>query len=109
VANGTNRLPVLVGMATALWQCQRAGAIAWSFTWRLLPVFLLSALAGSGLATILPMDQILVLVHVALVLALLLVLVKPQRWLAPKAAFLLANGDPSFCNSALPLLGSGRV
>jgi uncharacterized membrane protein YfcA len=87
VANGTNRLPVLVGMASAFWQFQRAGAIPWSFTLRLLPVFLLSALAGSGLATILPMDQIRVLVHVALVLAFLLVLLKPQRWLAPKDAF----------------------
>jgi len=47
VANGTNRLPVLVGMASALWHFQRAEAIPWSFTLRLLPVFLLSALTGS--------------------------------------------------------------
>lgn len=87
VANGTNRLPVLVGMASAFWQFQCAGAIPWSFTLRLLPVFLLSALAGSGLATILPMNQIRMLVHVALVLAFLLVLLKPQRWLAPKDLF----------------------
>lgn len=33
------------------------------------------------------MDQIRVLVHVALVLAFLLVLFKPQRWLAPRDAF----------------------
>jgi uncharacterized membrane protein YfcA len=33
------------------------------------------------------MDQIRGLVHVALVLAFVLVLLKPQRWLAPKDAF----------------------
>lgn len=44
VAKGTNRLPILVvGMASALSQFERAGAIPWSFTLRLLPVFLLSA------------------------------------------------------------------
>jgi len=84
VANGTNRLPVLVGMASALWQFQRAGAIPWLFTLRLFPAFLFSALAGSGLATILPMEQIRGLVHVAVILAFVLVLLKPQRWLAPR-------------------------
>lgn len=85
VANGTNRLPVLVGMASAAWNFQRAGAIPWSFTLRLLPGFLVSALAGAGLATMLPMDQIRVLVHLALLLAFFLVLLKPQRWLSQQA------------------------
>jgi uncharacterized membrane protein YfcA len=94
VANGTNRLPILVGMASALWKFQRAGAIPWSYALRLTPVFLLTALAGSGLATVLPMDQIRWLVHVALILAFVLVLLKPQRWLAAKDA-LRAGEAPS--------------
>jgi uncharacterized membrane protein YfcA len=81
LANGTNRLPVLVGMATAFWSFQRRRAIPWSFVLRLLPAFLLSALLGAGLASALPMGQIRLLVHVAVALALLLLLFKPQRWL----------------------------
>lgn len=81
VANGTNRLPVLVGMATALWTLHRGRAIPWLFTLRLLPVFLTAAFAGAGLAALLPMDQIRLLVHVAVVLAFLVLLLNPQRWL----------------------------
>lgn len=85
VANGTNRLPVLVGMATAFWSFHRSGVIPWPFTLRLLPVFLASALAGAALSAGLPMHQIRALVHIAVVLALLLLLFNPQRW--------LRNGD----------------
>lgn len=81
VANGTNRLPVLVGLATAFWRFQRAGAIPWAFTLKLLPTFVLSALAGASLAGVLPMEHIRLLVHIALLLALALVLLKPQRLL----------------------------
>lgn len=81
VANGTNRLPVLVGLVTAGLRFQRQGAIPWRFCLRLLPVFLIAAATGAWLAAMLPMDQIRGLVHVALLLALLLVLLKPQRWL----------------------------
>jgi len=82
VANGTNRLPVLVGLATAFWRFQRAGAIPWRFTLKLIPVFVLSALAGAALASLLPMDHIRLLVHIALLLALALVLLRPHRLLA---------------------------
>ena len=82
VANGTNRLPVLVGLATAFWRFQRAGAIPWRFTSQLLPTFLVGAVAGAGLATVLHMEHIRLLVHVALLLALALVLLRPQRLLA---------------------------
>ena len=82
VANGTNRLPVLVGLATAFWRFQRAGVIPWRFTLKLIPVFVLSALAGASLAAVLPMDHIRLLVHIALLLALALVLLRPHRLLA---------------------------
>lgn len=82
VANGTNRLPVVVGMATAFWRFQRARAIPWPFTLRLLPSFVLSALVGAVLADRLPMAHIRVLVQIALLVALGLVLLRPQRWLA---------------------------
>jgi uncharacterized membrane protein YfcA len=71
-----------VGLATAFWRFQRAGAIPWRFTLKLIPVFVLSALAGAALASVLPMDHIRLLVHIALLLALALVLLRPHRLLA---------------------------
>lgn len=49
LANGTNRLPLPVGLSTAFCRFQRAVAIPSRFTLRLLPVVLLSALADEGL------------------------------------------------------------
>ena len=73
---------MLVGLATAFWRFQRAGAIPWRFTLKLIPVFVLSALAGAALASVLPMDHIRLLVHIVLLLALALVLLRPHRLLA---------------------------
>jgi uncharacterized membrane protein YfcA len=81
VANATNRVPVLVGLITAIWRFQISGAIRWRLCLPLMPVFLVSAVIGANLATQLPMERIRVLVYVALGLALVLVLLKPQRWL----------------------------
>ena len=97
VANGTNRLPVLVGFLAAIWRFQKAGAIPWRLSLQLLPIFLVSALLGANLASMLPMGFIRLLVHVALVLALAMVLIQPQRWLKadqspsspPRASLLL--------------------
>jgi uncharacterized membrane protein YfcA len=81
-------------MATAFWSFQRGGLIPRPFIFRLLPAFLLPALAGAAIASFLPMQAIRVLVHVAVVLALLLLLVKPQRWLRDGLA-LAADARPS--------------
>lgn len=102
VANGTNRLPVLVGLVSALWRFQRAGAIPWRFTVRLMPAFVLSALVGAGLAKGLPMEHIRLLVHIALLLALALVLLKPQRLLREKP-----NADQAAITPRLQLLMAG--
>jgi len=82
VANGTNRLPVLAGLITALWRYQRAGAIPWHLVLRLLPIFLGAAAAGARLAVMLQMQTIRVVIDVALLLALAMVLLHPQRWLS---------------------------
>lgn len=91
VANGTNRLPVLAGLVTAFWRFQRAGAIPWRFTLRLMPAFVVSALIGALLAAMLPMARIRLLVHLALLLALAMVLLRPHRLLAEKPP---ASGQP---------------
>ena len=82
VANGTNRLPVLAGLITALWRYQRAGAIPWRLVLRLLPIFLGATAAGAWLAVMLHMQIIRVVIDVALLLALAMVLLHPQRWLS---------------------------
>lgn len=87
VANGTNRLPLLMGLGIAVWRFERNHAIPWRFCLQLMPVFLISAVVGAQLVVMLPMEQIRLLVHIALVLALVLVLFKPQRW--------LRAGDPA--------------
>ncbi|MCP9774868.1 sulfite exporter TauE/SafE family protein [Cyanobium sp. WAJ14-Wanaka] len=86
VANGTNRLPVLVGFGSAIWRFHKSKAIPWRLCMRLLPCFALSALVGARLATILPMGEIRVLVHVAIALALVLLLLRPHSW--------MRDGDP---------------
>jgi len=99
IANGTNRLPVLVGMATAIWRFQKSNAIPWRLCLRLLPALLISALVGAQMAAMLPMEQIRVLVRIAVVLALVLLTIKPQRW--------LRDGDPESTqhNPSLTLIG----
>lgn len=81
VANGTNRVGVLTGMLAAAWRFQRAGAIPWHLIGRLLPAFLGMAVLGAGIASVLPMRGIRLLIDAALLLALLMVLLRPQRWL----------------------------
>lgn len=87
VANGTNRLPSLVASMSAIVRFQRSKVIPWQMCLRLLPVFLISSLLGALLAVILPMEQIRVLINIAIVLAMVMLLLKPQRW--------LDEGDPA--------------
>ena len=98
IANGTNRLPVLVGMASAIWRFEQSKVIPWRLCLKLLPAFLISALVGAQMAAMLPMEHIRLLVHIAVVLALVLLMTKPQRW--------LREGDPESTrqNPSLPLL-----
>jgi hypothetical protein len=81
VANATNRLPVVVGMAIALLRFQRAGAIPWGFTLKLLPAFLAAATLGALGATRIPMQEVSLLIHIAILVAFLLLLLRPSRWL----------------------------
>ncbi|MEB3165869.1 MAG: sulfite exporter TauE/SafE family protein [Cyanobacteriota bacterium] len=104
VANGTNRLPVLVGLATAFWRFQRAGAIPWRFTLTLMPAFVVSALIGARLAAMLTMENVRGLVHVALLLALAVVLLRPDRLLAEKPS---ADAQPISLRLQLLIAGVG--
>lgn len=73
VSNGTKRIAVAVGLAAAIWRVQRAGAIPSVSTLKLVLAFVLSALSGSLLASVLPMASIRLLVPIALMVALDLV------------------------------------
>jgi uncharacterized membrane protein YfcA len=81
IANATNRVPVLAGLAMALWRFQRAGAIPWRISLQLLPAMLLGTLIGTGLSLVASMMQLLWAIQFALVALLALLLINPQRWL----------------------------
>lgn len=81
IANGTNRFPVLVGMATAVWRFQKSRAIPWRLCLKLLPAVLIGSLVGAQMAVMLPKENIRLLVYIAVVLALVLLMIRPQRWL----------------------------
>lgn len=81
VANATNRLPVVVGMALAMLRFQHANVIPWRFTLKLLPAFLMAAVLGALGATVIPMPEIRLLIHGAILLAFALLLLRPNRWL----------------------------
>ncbi len=81
IANATNRVPVLAGLAMALWRFQRAGAIPWRISLQLLPAMLLGTLIGTGLSLVASMMQLLWAIQLALLALLALLLINPQRWL----------------------------
>lgn len=81
IANATNRVPVLAGLAMALWRFQRAGAIPWRLSLQLLPAMLLGTLIGTGLSLVASMMQLLWAIQLALLALLALLLINPQCWL----------------------------
>lgn len=81
IANATNRVPVLAGLAIALWRFQRAEAIPWRLSLKLLPGMLLGTLIGTGLSLLASMMELVGAIQFALIAALVLLLIKPQRWL----------------------------
>jgi uncharacterized membrane protein YfcA len=82
IANATNRVPVMAGLAMALWHFHRADAIPWRLSLKLLPGMLLGTLIGTGLSLLASMMELVGAIQFALIAALVLLLIKPQRWLS---------------------------
>jgi uncharacterized membrane protein YfcA len=89
VANGTNRVGVILQSAVSAWQFQRAGVMDARDAARLLPVTCLGSAAGAWLSTDLDDALFRKVIGVVMILMLAVVLARPRRWLisAPEAAW----------------------
>ena len=107
MANASNRLPIVIGCATAVWTFHRAGHLPWRDAVRFAIPVAIGAVAGASLASVSD-DMRTNLVIVAVVVALLLLFANPPR---PEA--LVAHPSRGTSTAAQHLSGmtgsSGRV
>ncbi len=80
VANGTNRIAILLANASALTRFQRGGAVPWARLLVLVPPTVIGAAFGAWTATRIPDDILKKLFAFVLVLVAASVLAKPSRW-----------------------------
>jgi len=81
LANATNRVPVLLGFAAAVWKYHRAGQLPWRTGFRVSLPLVLGAVFGALSASCLNDMRTGLLTMVAVGMSLLVVLCKPSRWL----------------------------
>ena len=81
LANGTNRVPVLVGAVAALVSFIRVGRIQWPIVAPLMVVAGPGAAIGAALSAIVSPEALNAAIVVALLVALVLLAVRPARWL----------------------------
>jgi uncharacterized protein len=101
VANASNRLLIVVGCATAVWQFHRAGHLPWHDAIRFSIPAVLGAICGALLASVLGDMRTTQLVTFAVALALLIVLFNPTKWLASERN----QQEPDKGTLALALMG----
>jgi len=82
LANGTNRVPVFLGAAAALWTFIRAGRIQWPIVAPLMIVAAPGAAIGAALSTIVTSAALNKAIVGALLVALALLAIRPARWLS---------------------------
>ncbi len=80
VANGTNRIAILMQNLIGVARFQRGGAIQWSDVWSLAPPVVLGALGGAYVATTIPSETMRRVFAFVIVMVALSVLIKPSRW-----------------------------
>jgi uncharacterized membrane protein YfcA len=81
VANGTNRIAILMQNLVGVAGFQRGRAIPWSQVWPLVPPVVVGALGGAYVATTIPGDAMRRVFAFVVVLVAASVLVKPSRWM----------------------------
>jgi hypothetical protein len=81
VANGTTRIPILAASATSVLTFFRAKVLDWKRGLLLSIPFILGALAGAELATVIPPQRLKEFIIAAVVFVLILLLYKPKRLL----------------------------
>ena len=81
VANATNRVPVAIGLLIAIWQFQKAKSIPWSYCYKLIPLILFGTYVGVRISLLIPSSSLATAITFAVLMALVLLLIKPRRWL----------------------------
>jgi uncharacterized membrane protein YfcA len=81
VANATNRVPVAIGLLIAIWQFQKTRSIPWVYCARLSPLILIGTFVGVQISLLIPRSSLTAAINFAVVMALILLLIKPRRWL----------------------------
>ncbi len=81
VANGTNRIAILMQNLVGVGGFQRGRAIPWSAVWPLAPPVIVGALGGAYVATTIPSEAMRRVFAVVVVLVAASVLVQPSRWM----------------------------
>jgi uncharacterized protein len=85
IANGTNRLAAVAGLATATWRFQQAGAIPWKLTLKATLPMVLGASLGALGATALADEWITLAVAISLIFVLIILITKPTQLLQEPA------------------------
>jgi uncharacterized membrane protein YfcA len=81
LANGTNRLSAAISTLTATVRFHQAGVIPWGVALQLVPAIVLGSLGGALVGSSLDPGGALLAVTASLVVVLVLLLARPQRWL----------------------------
>ena len=88
VANGTNRIAILLSNASATWGYHRGGAVKWKQIIPLVIPTVIGAIGGALAATQVNPDDMKRLFGVVLILVAFSVALKPSRWVSEREAAL---------------------
>ncbi len=81
IANGTNRIAILMAQVAAVTGFRRAGKLDWRKVLPLVPATVIGAVTGAWIATRLDSDAMTKVFAFVLVLVAASVLIKPSKWL----------------------------
>jgi len=82
IANGTNRLSVLLGSFSAVISFQKSGSIPWQKAFRLSVPLAIGSILGAGTATLLSDDNIQFVINVAIILALAVLVIGSKKFVS---------------------------
>ena len=94
LANATNRVPVLLGFAAAVWKYHRADQLPWRVGLRLSLPLVLGAVMGALTASCLNDMKTGLVTTIAVGMALVVVLCNPSRWLNSNEPERTPNSGP---------------
>jgi len=81
VANGTNRVGILLQSMVAVYGFHTQKKLDWKRGVRLLIPAMLGSIVGASIAGILDKNQLRIAIGVAMIVVLVMLLIKPKRWL----------------------------